>query len=259
MSSRNSWSTTAASGWKRSAGARRSDGEVTNCHHGSDVVVAAGGVGHLYEVTTNPTEARGGGVGMAARAGARMADLEFVQFHPTAINVGKDPAPLATEALRGHGATLLNGGERFMVPIHPTPNWRRETSSRAASSPKSRPAVARFSIAPRRLARLSPRSFRPSTATAGRRGSTRSPNRFPVIPAAHYFMGGIWTDHDGRTSLPGLWACGEVTSTGAHGANRLASNSLLEAVVFSARDRHGLANEAPDASPEWSGRFRRQR
>jgi aspartate oxidase len=87
---------------------------------GSQVVMAAGGVGHLYEVTTNPTEARGGGIGMAARAGARMADMEFVQFHPTAINVGKDPAPLATEALRGHGATLLNkDGERFMVPLHP--------------------------------------------------------------------------------------------------------------------------------------------
>jgi L-aspartate oxidase len=95
------------------------DGEITAIY-GSQVVIAAGGVGHLYEVTTNPAEARGGGVGMAARAGARMADLEFVQFHPTAINVGKDPAPLATEALRGHGATLLNkAGERFMLPIHP--------------------------------------------------------------------------------------------------------------------------------------------
>ncbi|MEM8540354.1 MAG: FAD-dependent oxidoreductase, partial [Pseudomonadota bacterium] len=102
--------------------AARSDaGASEELHYvkGSNVVMATGGVGHLYEVTTNPTEARGGGIGMAARAGARLADMEFVQFHPTAINVGKDPAPLATEALRGHGATLHNSaGERFMLPLH---------------------------------------------------------------------------------------------------------------------------------------------
>jgi L-aspartate oxidase len=219
---------------------------------GSDVVVAAGGVGHLYEVTTNPTEARGGGIGMAARAGARMADMEFVQFHPTAIDVGKDPAPLATEALRGHGATLVNGGrKRFMVPIH------------ADAELAPRDVVARGIFAEVQAGRG---AFLDCTEAVGASFAEEFPTVYgycrdagidpvtepiPVVPAAHYFMGGIWTDHDGRTSLPGLWACGEVTSTGAHGANRLASNSLLEAVVFSARIATVLRDRAQDAPPQW--------
>jgi L-aspartate oxidase len=229
------------------------EGELVTLH-GSQVVIAAGGVGHLYEVTTNPAEARGGGVGMAARAGARMADLEFVQFHPTAINVGKDPAPLATEALRGHGATLLNGaGERFMLPIHPD----------AELAPRD--VVARGIFAEVQAGRG---AFLDCTEAVGKTFAEEFPTVYgycseagidpvtepiPVIPAAHYFMGGIWTDMDGRTSLPGLWACGEVTSTGAHGANRLASNSLLEAVVFSARIADSLGKEElVDAPDNWS-------
>ena len=221
---------------------------------GSQVVIAAGGIGHLYEVTTNPAEARGGGVGMAARAGARMADLEFVQFHPTAINVGKDPAPLATEALRGHGATLLNkDGERFMVPLHPD----------AELAPRD--VVARGIF---REVQAGRGAFLDCTQAVGKTFAEEFPTVYgycmeagidpvaqpiPVVPAAHYFMGGIWTDMDGRTSLPGLWACGEVTSTGAHGANRLASNSLLEAVVFSSRVAAALGGEdLSDASPDWS-------
>ncbi len=200
------------------------------------VVMAAGGIGHLYAVTTNPAEARGGGIGMAARAGAVLADMEFVQFHPTAIDVGKDPSPLATEALRGHGATLHNkAGERFMVPLHED----------AELAPRD--IVARGIFAEVKSGRG---AFLDCTKAVGASFAEEYPTvygycqesgidpvkeRIPVVPAAHYFMGGILTDANGRSTLDGLWACGEVTSTGAHGANRLASNSLLEAVVFAAR------------------------
>jgi hypothetical protein len=140
---------------------------------GSNVVMATGGIGHLYEVTTNPTEARGGGIGMAARAGARMADMEFVQFHPTAINVGKDPAPLATEALRGHGATLHNAaGERFMLPLHQDAELApRDVVARGIFA-EVRAGGARFSTAAPRC-RTSQPSFRLFMATAGRQALTR--------------------------------------------------------------------------------------
>ncbi|MEQ8941504.1 MAG: L-aspartate oxidase [Roseitalea porphyridii] len=215
----------------------------------SDVIMATGGIGHLYEVTTNPTEARGGGIGMAARAGARMADMEFVQFHPTAIDVGKDPAPLATEALRGHGATLLNrAGERFMVPLHPDAELAprdevargifAEVQAGRGAFLDCRTAVADFAA-----------EFPTVHGYCAEAGIDPSVDLIPVTPAAHYFMGGIWTDADGRTSLPGLWSCGECTSTGAHGANRLASNSLLEAVVFAARVAEALGGEGADPAP----------
>jgi L-aspartate oxidase len=200
------------------------------------VVLASGGVGHLFAVTTNPSEARGGGCGMAAKAGAVIGDPEFVQFHPTAINVGRDPAPLATEALRGEGAHLINSaGERFMVKIHKD----------AELAPRD--IVARGIFAEVQAGRG---AFLDCTKTVGSHFAAEFPTVYgycreagidpvvdpiPVIPAVHYHMGGVLTDADGRTSLDGLWAAGEVTSTGAHGANRLASNSLLEAVVFAAR------------------------
>lgn len=200
------------------------------------VVIATGGIGHLYAVTTNPSEARGEGIGIAARAGAMMADMEFVQFHPTALNVDKDPAPLATEALRGHGAILINRtGERFMLKIDPD----------AELAPRD--VVARGIFAEVKSGRG---AWLDCTKAVGATFAEEFPTVYkycrdagidpvvepiPVVPAAHYFMGGIRTDQDGRTSIDGLWACGECTSTGAHGANRLASNSLLEAVVFSAR------------------------
>ncbi|MDF1607742.1 L-aspartate oxidase [Hoeflea sp. YIM 152468] len=219
---------------------------------GSNVVMATGGIGHLYEVTTNPTEARGGGIGMAARAGARMADMEFVQFHPTAINVGKDPAPLATEALRGHGATLHNkAGERFMLPLHPDAELApRDVVARGifAEIRAGRGAGLDCRTAVHDFASEFPTVFGYCQAA----GIDPAREMIPVIPAAHYFMGGIWTDVNGRTSLPGFWACGECTSTGAHGANRLASNSLLEAVVFSARIAEALKAEiGPDAPATW--------
>lgn len=200
------------------------------------IIMAAGGVGALYEVTTNPTQARGGGTGMAARAGAVIADPEFVQFHPTAINVGKDPAPLATEALRGEGCTLHNDdGTRFMLDVHKD----------AELAPRDVVAKAIFDeVTSGRGAWLDARKavgehFKDEFPTVYQycqdAGIDPVKELIPVIPAAHYHMGGIFVDADGRSSLDGLYACGEVTSTGAHGANRLASNSLLEAVVFAGR------------------------
>ena len=200
------------------------------------VVLAAGGVGHLYAVTTNPAEARGQGIGMAARAGAIVADMEFVQFHPTAIDVDLDPAPLATEALRGHGATLVNrGGERFMVPLHPDAELApRDVVARGIYA-EVQAGRGAFLDCRKAIGRHFADIFPTVHGYCAAAGIDPATDLIPVVPAAHYFMGGILTDADGRTSLDGLWACGEVTSTGAHGANRLASNSLLEAVVFSAR------------------------
>ncbi len=233
--------------------AARSDaGASEELHYvrGSNVVMATGGVGHLYEVTTNPTEARGGGIGMAARAGARLADMEFVQFHPTAINVGKDPAPLATEALRGHGATLHNSaGERFMVPLHEDAELApRDVVARGIFAEVK---AGRGAFLDCRKAVLDFEAEFPTVYGYCRdSGIDPAKDMIPVVPAAHYFMGGIWTDINGQSSLPGFWACGECTSTGAHGANRLASNSLLEAVVFSARIADALKTEISDEPVE---------
>ncbi|WP_422370774.1 L-aspartate oxidase [Hoeflea sp.] len=224
-------------------------GEDLHRLNASHVVMATGGVGHLYEVTTNPTEARGGGIGMAARAGARLADMEFVQFHPTAINVGKDPAPLATEALRGHGATLHNSaGERFMLGLHKDAELApRDVVARGifAEVKAGRGAFLDCRAAVHDFADEFPTVFGYCTEA----GIDPAKEMIPVVPAAHYFMGGIWTDADGRSSLPGFWACGECTSTGAHGANRLASNSLLEAVVFAARIALRLGSEMTGSAP----------
>jgi L-aspartate oxidase len=202
----------------------------------SAVVLATGGIGALYAVTTNPTYARGEAMAFAARAGAVIADAEFVQFHPTAIDVGADPAPLATEALRGEGAVLVNArGERFMKALHPD----------AELAPRDIVARGVFGeIAARRGAFLDcrtaigarfPAAFPTVYALCRQAGIDPATEVIPVAPAAHYHMGGVATDIRGRTTIEGLWAAGEVASTGLHGANRLASNSLLEAVVFGAR------------------------
>ncbi len=210
------------------------------------VVMATGGVGHLFEVTTNPDEARGDGCGMAARAGAIIADPEFVQFHPTAINVGKDPAPLATEALRGEGCTLINtAGHRFMLDI--------DKAGELAPRDVVARGIFREVIAGRgafldcreAIGSHFEKEFPTVWSYCREAGIDPVTQPIPVIPAAHYHMGGILTDADGRTSVDGLWACGEVTSTGAHGANRLASNSLLEAVVFAGRIAADIAGQLP--------------
>jgi L-aspartate oxidase len=199
-------------------------------------VLATGGIGHIYRVTTNPLQARGLGLAMAASAGAIIADAEFVQFHPTAIDIGRDPAPLATEALRGEGAILVNrSGERFMQAVHPDAELApRDIVARAvfAEIQAGRGAFLDGRRAPG--ARFA-EDFPGVTDICTSAGIDPAHDLIPICPAEHYHMGGIWTDARGRSSLGGLWAAGEVASTGVHGANRLASNSLLEAVVFAGR------------------------
>ena len=200
------------------------------------VVLATGGIGHLYAVTTNPAEASGLGLAIAARAGAIIADPEFVQFHPTAIMVGRDPAPLATEALRGEGATLINDkGERFMPARHPLAELApRDIVARGVFA-EIEAGRGAFLDAREALGVHFAEKFPTLHASCMAAGIDPAKQPIPVAPAAHYHMGGISVDARGRTSLKGLWAGGEVSSTGAHGANRLASNSLLEAVVYAAR------------------------
>lgn len=213
------------------------------------IVLATGGIGHLYAETTNPVEASGLGLAIAARAGAVIADPEFVQFHPTAIMVGRDPAPLATEALRGEGAILVNGsGTRFMPKLHPLAElaprdvvargvFAEIAAGRGAFLDAREAVVARFA-----------EKFPTVHASCINAGIDPATQPIPIAPAEHYHMGGIAVDENGRTSLGGLWAGGEVSSTGAHGGNRLASNSLLEAVVYAARiadDIDGRAAAAP--------------
>jgi L-aspartate oxidase len=209
------------------------------------VVLATGGSGHLYAVTTNPAEARGQGLAIAARAGAVIADPEFVQFHPTAIMVGRDPAPLATEALRGEGATLINDkGERFMLARHPLGELApRDIVARGVFAEIAAGHGA-FLEATTALGKHFAEKFPTVHASCMSAGTDPSRQPIPVAPAAHYHMGGIAVDARGRTSLPGLWAGGEVSSTGAHGANRLASNSLLEAVVYAARIAEDIGGSA---------------
>ncbi|MCP3471946.1 L-aspartate oxidase [Bradyrhizobium sp. CCGUVB1N3] len=215
------------------------------------VVLATGGIGHLYAVTTNPVEASGSGLAIAARAGAVIADPEFVQFHPTAIMAGRDPAPLATEALRGEGATLINGkGERFMAARHPLAELApRDIVARGvfAETAASRGA---FLDAREALGARFAEKFPTVHASCIAAGLDPAVQPIPIAPAAHYHMGGIAVDARGRTSIDGLWAGGEVSSTGAHGANRLASNSLLEAVVYAARIAEDIAGRAIP-SPAW--------
>jgi L-aspartate oxidase len=200
------------------------------------VVLATGGIGHLYAVTTNPAEASGLGLAIAARAGADIADPEFVQFHPTAIMVGRDPAPLATEALRGEGATLINDkGERFMLAQHPLAELApRDIVARGVFAEIAAGHGA-FLDARQALGAHFSGKFPTVYASCMAAGIDPATQPIPVAPAAHYHMGGIEVDARGRASLTGLWAGGEVSCTGAHGANRLASNSLLEAVVYAAR------------------------
>ncbi|MEX0645787.1 MAG: L-aspartate oxidase, partial [Parvularculaceae bacterium] len=199
-------------------------------------VLATGGLGGLYAVTTNPTPAQGHGLAFAARAGAVIRDPEFVQFHPTALNVGVDPAPLATEALRGAGATLVNAdGRRFMPDYHK----RAELGPRdiVARAVEEEIAAGRgaFLDAREAVGAAFPDAFPTVFAACQKAGIDPRKDLMPIAPAAHYHMGGVFTDNDGRSSVDGLFAVGEVASSGVHGANRLASNSLLEAVVFGGR------------------------
>jgi L-aspartate oxidase len=199
-------------------------------------ILATGGLGGLYAVTTNPRAVRGEGLALAALAGAAIADPEFVQFHPTAIAVDVDPAPLASEALRGEGAVLVDReGKPFMPARHPMGDLApRDIVARAIHEQRADGCGA-FLDARKAVGAHFPDEFPAVFAACMAGGIDPRVQPIPVAPAAHYHMGGIATDADGRTSLDGLYAAGECASTGVHGANRLASNSLLEAAVFGAR------------------------
>ncbi len=226
--------------------ARRGDGGPALRFPARAVVLASGGIGHLYAITTNPNEAAGGGLAMAARAGAVIGDPEFVQFHPTVLDVGRDPAPLATEALRGEGAKLINkAGERFMVGIHPLAELApRDVVARAVHAEVEAGRGA-FLDCREAIGAAFVDHFPTVYNYCREAGIDPVKEPIPIAPAEHYHMGGILTDGQGRSTLDGLWACGECTSSGAHGANRLASNSLLEAVAFAARIAADLADHLP--------------
>jgi L-aspartate oxidase len=211
------------------------------CVEADETVFATGGSGGLFAITTNPVEAAGQGLGMAIRCGALVSDLEFVQFHPTAIDIGKDPAPLATEALRGDGAILVNRDMvPFMVRYHALKDLApRDIVARAVALEAASDRGA-FLDCTKAIGGHFPEAF--PTVFASCMAANIDPRiaSIPVAPAAHYHMGGIVTDMWGKTSLEGLSAIGECASTGVHGANRLASNSLLEAVVFANRTAERL-------------------
>lgn len=207
---------------------------------GSAVVLATGGIGQIFSHTTNPVEATGDGLALAAAVGARLAGLEFVQFHPTALDGSGRPMALLTEALRGEGAVLVDDrGDRFMRAEHPMAELApRDIVARAIATRRRRGRQVFLDATG--LGSLS-RRFPTVVELCARQGLDPSRHLLPVTPAAHYHMGGIVTDLDGRTSAQGLRACGEVAFTGLHGANRLASNSLLEALVVGARCGEDLA------------------
>ena len=201
-------------------------------------ILASGGIGALYTNTTNPAGATADGLGLALRAGAVVRDLEFVQFHPTALAAAGGPAFLVSEALRGEGALLLDrSGRRFAADAHPDAELApRSVVARAISETMRRDGAPHVWLdISHRPADFLRKRFPGVYAGCLERGHDLTAGPIPVAPAAHYHMGGVWTDLDGRTSIPGLFAAGEVAATAAHGANRAASNSLLEAAVFSAR------------------------
>jgi L-aspartate oxidase len=206
------------------------------------VVMATGGIGRLYATTTDPLEANGVGLAIAARAGAVIADPEFVQFHPTAMMVGRDPAPPVTEALRGEGALLVNRrGQRFMLPRHPLVDLAPYDI--LARGVCAEIAAGRGAFLDAREALGDDFADKYPILDANCRAVGIDPTRqaIPVAPAAHAHIGGIAIDARGRSSLQGLWAAGEVASTGADGADRLTANALLEAIVMAARVAEDLA------------------
>lgn len=208
------------------------------------VVLATGGVGALYARSTNPMTSQGNGIALAARAGAAIADSEFVQFHPTAIDVDISPIPLATETLRGEGATLVNdAGERFMLAHHRDGELGpRDVVARGVHQEVQSGNGAFLDCRAAIGAEFSER-FPVVYAQCLSAGIDPVSQPIPVIPAEHYHMGGVKTDQNGRTSVAQLWAVGESASTGLHGANRLASNSLLEGIVFGSRVANDIRNQ----------------
>jgi L-aspartate oxidase len=230
------------------------------------VVLATGGMGQVFASTTNPAVSTGDGVALALRAGADVTDVEFVQFHPTSLYLGNGPAavaqqPLVSEALRGEGAHLVDAdGKRFMVGQHELAELApRDVVAKAIHRVMRASGTEHVFLDARHLGgEFLTRRFPTIAASCRAAGVDPAHEPIPVAPAAHYASGGVRTDLDGRTSIPGLYACGEVACTGVHGANRLASNSLLEGLVFARRIAEHLARDLPpQAEPApggaWSG------
>lgn len=221
-------------------------------HLAGAVVLATGGAGGAFPVTTNPPEATGDGVAAAWRAGVEVADLEFVQFHPTALGHEAAPRFLVSEALRGEGAYLKDcDGERFMVGVHPLAELApRDVVSREIERVMKRCGSPHVWLDARHLGEARLRARFPNIwAACSDAGYDLSRDLVPVAPAAHYFVGGVRCDVDGRSSMPGLYVSGEVAASGLHGANRLASNSLLEGLVFSRRIARALDADATGFAP----------
>ena len=218
-------------------------------------LLATGGAGQVYRETTNPGVATGDGVALAFHAGARVADLEFVQFHPTALNRAGAPRFLISEALRGEGARLVNtSGEPFMTREHPDGDLApRDVVARGIAREAVRTGGPVYLTLAHLDAAYVTRRFPTIAAMCRQIGLDLARDPIPVGPAAHYIMGGVDTDDWGRTSIAGLYAAGEVACTGVHGANRLASNSLLEGLVFGARAAEAM-QQPPQAAPLKSDR-----
>ncbi|MEU0065582.1 L-aspartate oxidase [Streptomyces albidoflavus] len=230
--------------------------------HAPAVVLATGGMGQVFSATTNPAVSTGDGVALALRAGAEVSDLEFVQFHPTVLFLGADAEgqqPLVSEAVRGEGAYLVDaGGTRFMVGRHELAEGRHELAELAPRDIVAKAITRRMLEQDAEHMYLDGRHFgaemwaeRFPTILAACRAHGIDPvtEPVPVAPAAHYASGGIRTDRSGRTTLPGLYACGETACTGVHGANRLASNSLLEGLVYAERIAEAIVAARPAGAP----------
>ena len=213
------------------------------------VVLATGGLGQVYSQTTNPSVSTGDGVALALRAGADVADVEFIQFHPTVLYMGENSRgqqPLISEAVRGEGAFLVNDrGERFMVERHPLADLApRDVVAKEIARQMAKSGAKHVWLDARTIKDFSDR-FPTIHASCRQLGIDPTQDLIPVAPASHYASGGIRTDLNGHSSVQGLYAVGETACTGAHGANRLASNSLLEGLVFGARIAEDIANNLP--------------
>src|SRR6185369_3692560 len=215
------------------------DGQV-GARYAKATLLASGGGSQVYSQSTNPETATGDGLAAAYRAGAELRDMEFVQFHPTVLKLRGAPRFLLTEALRGEGAHIVNEkGERFVDELL----TRDEVSRAVFRQLTAREGAKVFLNITHVPAPVLQKKFRHVYTTCLNYGLDITRDRIPITPAAHYFMGGVSTDLTGRTTLPGLYAAGEVASTGVHGANRLASNSLLEALVFGRRTAAAMREE----------------